>query len=159
MVFKTDKQRKAVMAKLNINQTKSQTRPSIIGRIRGAEQRLVQRIKERRQAKALETERKGRERIVREQQALEKEKITAQRLRQELEVEQARETVAEQRRETEAEFSKLESERFARTKRGKAIALARKGVTIGIKKLRQAPARKPRRKKAPRREEPLPFGI
>ncbi len=161
MVFKSDKQRKAVMARLNIQP--AQTKPTIIGRLRGAEKRFVQKIKERKERKRLETETKGRERIAREQQALEKERVTAQRLRQELEVEQARETVAMQRRETQAEFSKLERERFGRTRRGKAVALARKGVAVGIQKLR-ASAKQPkqprrRRRRIPPEEDTQPFGI
>ena len=89
--FKSDRQRKAVMA-------------SIVGRIRTFQTGVAQRIKERRELK-------GRERIIKEQQALEQEKIQANRLRAELEVEQAREAVAKQKRETQAAFAKLEMER------------------------------------------------
>lgn len=148
MVFKSDRQRKAVMAKLT-GGTRAETRPTILERIR----RKVRPTPEEREIT-------GKERIKREKEALEKEKITAERLRQELEVEQARESVAEQRRETESEFAKLERERFARTPRGRAVALARRGVAVGIKRLKEAQARKPkRRRKAPKKEEPGFFGI
>lgn len=143
-----DRQRRAMFAKMN-QPSRSATKPSIIGRIRGAEQRLAQRFREAR-------ERKGKERIKREMEALKKERITAERLRAELEVEQAREAVAQQRIETQAKFSKIEKARFARTARGRAVAGIKAGARIGIAKIR-AEARKKPRKKA-RRETGF-FGI
>ncbi len=148
MVFKSDRQRKAVMAQMN-QPSRSATKPSIIGRIRIAEQKLEQRLRERR-------ERKGKERTARELEALKRERITAERLRQELEVEQAREAVAQQRRETQSEFRKIEKARFARSKTGRAVAVARAGAKLGIAKIRAEAKKKPRKKA--RRETGF-FGI
>lgn len=147
MAFKSDKQRKKVMAMFSGNQTRSDIKPSIIGRITG----LKQKLRERR-------EEKGRERIEKEKISLEQEKITEKRLEKELKVEQAREEVAQQRRETQAEFSRIERERFARSKKGKAFALAKKGAAIGLRKLLEPPKRKPRAKRKKTQEETGFFG-
>ena len=115
--FASDRQRKAVMA-------------SIIGRMRTFQTGVAQRIRARRELK-------GRERIASEQQALKQERIQADRLRAELEVEQAREAVAKQKRETQAAFAKLEMERFERSLRGRALAIGKKAARAGLKKLKQ----------------------
>ncbi len=106
----TRQQEKAMFAKKNQGSTRSATNPTIRGRIAGIKEALRQR-----------RERKGLERIEAEKLALEKEKITAKRLKAELEVEQARETVAMQRAETQAEFRKIEA-----AKRERKIAPIRK---------------------------------
>lgn len=107
MAFKSDRQRKAVMAQLNKGQSKAPSKPSIIGRIKAKEMEILEKLRKRR-------EKKGKERIAKELEALRKEKITAQRLRAELEVEQAREAVAVQRAETQAKFKKIERARRER---------------------------------------------
>ncbi len=108
----TRQQEKAMFAKKNQGVTRSNTNPTIKGRIAGIKEKL-----------RVRRERKGQERIEAEKLALEKEKITAKRLRAELEVEQAREAVAEQRRETQAEFRKIET-----AKRERKLAPIRKGI-------------------------------
>tara|TARA_Y100000310_G_scaffold345798_1_gene470090 strand:- start:3441 stop:3896 length:456 start_codon:yes stop_codon:yes gene_type:complete len=138
MVFKSDNQRKAVMSKLN-NKSRSNIKPSIIGKIKGFEQKVEKRLRERK-------ERKGRERIQKELKALKRERKTAERLSAELEVEKAREEVAKQRRVTQAEFTRIEKERFARTKAGRAVALARAGARRGIQKIREEAKKKPKKR-------------
>lgn len=156
MVFKSDKQRKAVMAKLNQGSTRSDVKPTFIQRTKG---RLRRKFRPTEQ----EVEEDRLKRIRKEQQALESEGRVLKQLEAEAKIEQARESVAKRRRETQAEFTRIERERFARSKRGRAVAFARKGVAVGIKKFRESakqpkqPTRKKR--KAPPKEDVSPFGI
>lgn len=152
MVFKNDRQRKAVMASMNEGQPKANVSPSIVARATAA-------LRKRR-------EEKGKARIEAEKRALKVEQLQAKRLRQELEVEQAREAVAQQRRETQAEFRKIERERALRTRRGQAAELVRRGVRAGaaaaraaaVKRFKQA-RRKPRRRRRRPPERVGAFGI
>ena len=154
MVFRTDKQRKAFFARKG--NSRSSTKPNIIGKIKGVSKILIK--KKERLAKALRErrEKKGKARIAQEKLALQREKIQAKRLRQELEVEQAREAVAQHRRETQAEFRRIKREEFERR-----IAPVRAGVARAIKvgkvvaKVTEKATRPKRRKKA----EPGFFGI
>lgn len=169
MAFKSDKQRKAVMAQLN-QPTRSDTSPVVV---QSKFQKLKGFIAKEKELIRQKKESKGLARIERGKIALSKEKATANRLRAELEVEQARESVASQRRETQAEFSKIEQARLSRTTKGRAILFARglpalagrglrRGVFTGIKKLRQPAPRtrsSGRKKKRKSETETLPFGI
>jgi len=150
MVFKSDRQRKAVMAKLNQGQTRSDTKPSILGRLKAKEKELLGRLKQRR-------ERKGKERIAKQLEAQEKEAKQLKRLQAELALEQSRERIGTQRREAQAEFKRIEKERFARTKTGGVIALAVKGIKQAEARARARP--KPRKKRGRPVQETGFFGI
>ena len=170
MAFKTDKQRKAFFAKQG--NARADTSPTML-KPQSRFQKLKGFVAKEKELIRQKKESKGLARIEREKIALEQEKATANRLRAELETEQARETVAMQRQETQAEFTEIENQRLSRTRRGRAILFARgvpslagrgirKGVTIGIKKLRQpAPRAKSsgRKRKRSRERETAPFGI
>lgn len=139
--FRTRKKDKRVFP---VNQQLSQrtmSRPSIIGRIKGIKEKLRQR-----------REAKGLQRIESDKLALEKEKITAERLKKELEVEQAREKIAQETRETQEEFKKIE-----RAKRERKFAPFKKVISRAVEtgkaiQKRTTPPKKSRSKKATRQE-------
>ena len=134
MAFKSDNQRKAFFAKQG--NARADTSPVMIKQSKF--QKLKGFVAKERELIRQKRESRGLARIEQEKIALEKEKATANRLRAELEVEQARESVAMQRRETQAKFSKIEKERFARSKTGKAISFGRRGISAGIKRYKKS---------------------
>ena len=148
MAFKTDKQRKAFFAKQG--NPRSDTSPTMLEpqskfqKLKGFIAKEKEMIRQKRESKGLA-------RIEQEKIALEQEKATANRLRAELETEQARETVAMQRRETQAEFKKIEGKRFARSRTGRTISLGRRGISAGIKRYRKS-SRVPARRRTVKRK-------
>ena len=152
-------QEKAMFAKQRNNPTRADVRPSLLARARETQQKIAQRIRERR-------ERKGQERIRAEKVALERERATTERLKAELETEQAREQVAQQRAETQAEFAKIEKARRERKLApiravvGTGIAgFKAVGKSIGaVEKATRPKKARARKKKAPAQEQGF-FGI
>ena len=122
MAFKSDKQRKAFFAKQG--NPRSSTAPVIMKQTKF--QKLKGFVAKEKEVLRQRRERKGFERIRKEKIALSKELATANRLREELETEQAREKVAMQRRATQAEFSRIKSERLER----KLAPFKRAGIRI-----------------------------
>ncbi len=161
MPFDSDKQRKAFFARKG--NPRSDTSPVMIQQSKF--QKLKGFIAKEKELLRQKRESKGLARIEREKIALEKERITAKRLKAELEVEQARETVAMQRRETQAEFSKIGKERRARRLAPFIIAgkRVRTGVRATIKAGKTVQKFERRitktRKKKRKSEETLAFGI
>ncbi len=162
MAFKSDKQRKAVMAQLN-QPNRSDTSPVMMKQTKF--QKLKGFISKEKEVLRLRKERKGFERIRKEKIALEREKVTAERLRAELETEQARETVAMQRRETQVEFKKIEKAR--RTRRLAPFVTAGRRIKAGVQAGIRAERRLERtgrrvsrtRRKKSREKDIAPFGI
>lgn len=156
MVFHTDRQRKAVMAKLK-GSSRSNTNPNFLGKIKG---KLRKKFRPTSQELA---EQRG-ARLQKEAQALEEEKRTARQLELEAKLEVEREIVRARSREARAKLSAIDAERFSRTKAGQAVSLARKGIKAGVARGREALAEA---QKAPRRKRKKkssnggvsPFGI
>ncbi len=122
MPFDSDRQRKAFFAQKG--NPKSNVRPSLSGKIANIREKL-----------RLRKERLGRERIEKEKILLEQEKQQALRLEREAQVEMQRERITQQRIKAQKELREVERVRFARTKRGKALAFAKKETRFGIRKL------------------------
>ncbi len=120
--FKSDKQRKAVMAKLKGN-PRSDVKPSFFGKLKAKEQAIKKKLIARR-------EKKGRERIEKEIEATKRERIQLERLQTELKVEKAREDVARQRRETQAQFKEISKARRAR-KLAPLVQAGKRAVATG----------------------------
>lgn len=148
MAFKSDNQRKAVMAKLNSGNTRSQVKPSLIGTVKG-------KLRRKFRPTEAELQEERRARIAREQKQLEEEGQRAKLLEAEAKVETARQAVRAKETEARARLAEIDAERFARTRRGKVLALGKRGlkagVTAGRKALaesqRPAPRRKGKKKK------------
>ena len=147
MVFKSDRQRKAVMAKLN-EKARSPTSPTILGRLRKRFRPTSEELAEQRGA-----------RIKREGEALKQERITAEQLELESKLETEREKLRGRQEEARARLSEIDATRRGKTLTGRAL---KKGVELGKigfeKFTKPAPARKrTKRRKAP--EETGFFGI
>ena len=134
------------MAKLKGN-TRSNTRPTLLGRIR-------KRFKKKTSAEL--TKERGL-RLQREAMALEEERKTARQLRLEAQVEAEREKVREETAKSRARLAKIDVERAGRTRRGRAIKFIREKGAEAIKQARKPPRR---RRKAKRQEREIgAFGI
>jgi len=153
MPFHTDKQRKAVMAKLKGNSTRSDTKPTIIGRLR---KKFRPTAEEQVQARGARIKKEGEE--------LEEEKRTARQLQLEAKVETERERVGAEIREARGKLRKIDVER-----RERKLAPLRKvesRIKGGFIQLKKASAKarareraRPRPREAPAREETGFFGI
>ena len=126
----TRQQEKAMFDKKNRGQTRSDTKPTIlgrfkfnVGRIKSKKADISEKLRERK-------ERKGRERIEKEIESGRQEQAQLKRLKVELEVEQARETLAKQRAETQAGFKEIEKARRAR-KFAPFISAGKRAVATG----------------------------
>ncbi len=155
MVFRNDRQRKAVMAKLNqSNQPRSPNQPTFIGRIRRRLRPTPEELTQQRGA-----------RIQREAQELQSQRQRTRQLELEAQVESARETEATRERRARQTLAEIDRARFQRTRAGRAVTRGRELAVVGIQRLRQqartARARPTKRKRRarPQREEAGAFGI
>ncbi len=144
--FRTRKKDKRVFPVNQQLSERSMSRPSIIGKIKGIKEKLRQR-----------REAKGLQRIESEKLALQKEKITAERLKKELIVEQEREKVARETRETQEEFRKIERAKLER-KIAPVKKVISKVVQTGKAIQRRTKPKKSRSKKSTRQDSGF-FGI
>ena len=142
MVFSSDKQRKAVMAKLK-GRTRSNTNPNIIkGNFKAIRERLRKRFKPT--AEELAEERGAR--IKREAEALKLEKRRAEQLELEAKVESEREDIRKKETEARKRLAEIDRARRERTLTGRAVVRGRELARIGLKKLAE-PVPAPRRRK------------
>ncbi len=153
MVIKNDKQRKAMFARMNQNQPRAQTRPTIIQRIR----RRVKPTPEELRAE------RGR-RLSREAEELRRARIRTQQLELEANLERERERVREREERARLELKRIDTARREKTFAGRVLrverAVVRRGVEAGRRAIqaRRAKPRKRRRRVAPREEVGF-FGI
>ncbi len=118
MVFRNDKQRKAVMAKLNSN-TRSNNQPTVLGRLR-------KRFRPTAQEQAVQ---RG-VRIQTEAEALRLERLRTQQLEAEARVESERQSVRARERQARTTLAEIDRERRSRTFGGRVIAGAMKSKKI-----------------------------
>ncbi len=143
MVFKTDKQRKAVMARLNQpNQPRTENQPTLIGRVRRRLRPTPEELAQQRGA-----------RIQREAEQLRQQRSRVRQLELEAQVESERESVAQRERTARARLAEIDRARFQRTRTGRVTARARELGRTGLQRLQQA-QRQPRRRKRRARPEP-----
>lgn len=146
--FKSDRQRKAVMAKLNQGTTRAETRPSIIGRLRKKFRPTSEELAKQRGA-----------RIKKEAEALERERLTTQQLEAEARLEIERESVASRQREARQRLKDIDVARRERRLAPLRAGVARlKEAGVAVAKA-TAPKPQRRRKARPKKEEPGFFGI
>ena len=157
MVFKSDKQRKAVMAKLK-GQTRSDVNPNII---KGSFKNIRERLRKRFKPTAEELAKERGARIKREAEALKLERRRAEQLKLEAKVETERESVRKEETEARVKLAEIDRARRDRTLAGRAVIKGKQLARIGLKKLAEAPRQPKRRPKARKaqKEEPGFFGI
>jgi len=149
MVFNSDKQRKAVMAKLK-GTTRSDVNPTIVkGNPDGIKERLRKRFRPTAQELA---EQRG-TRLQKEAQQLSLQRQRTRQLELEARLETERESVRKREQTARATLADIDKARFQRTVAGRVVARGRELGRAGIKKLTApAPRRKIRAK--PKRVKP-----
>lgn len=161
MVFSSDKQRKAVMAKLSKGKARSNVSPTM-------NQPMPPSIRERLRRKfrpTVEELRKQRgERIKKEAEALKEERARLRQLELEAGVETEREAVRTREEEARAKLRKIDIARREKTFAGRVLKIERGLVKKGIAVAKKELAKKPRKTRArararPAREETGFFGI
>ncbi len=151
MVFKSDKQRKAVMAKMNQpNQPRSPNQPTFLGRVRRRFKPTPEELAQQRGA-----------RIQREAQQLQQQRQRTRQLELEARLETEREGVRQREQTARKRLSEIDKARFQRTFTGKAVTRGRELGRAGIQRLQQEAAKPKRRRRRakPQREPAGPFGI
>lgn len=157
MVFKSDKQRKKVMATLSKNQPKSNIRPTILGRLRTGERAVQERLRKRFKPTSQELARQRGARLQREAESLKLERQRARQLELEANVEAERETIRTREREARRRLTEIDRARRERTATGRLVARGRELGAVGLRRLAQ-PAKAPRKRKRPRKQ-PEPQGF
>ena len=123
--FKSDKQRKKVMAELSKGNLKSATRPTFIGKIKAKEKIIAEKLRKKFRPTEEESRQQRGERIAREAKALKEEKLRSQQLITESEVEAEREAVREKELKARKKLKEIDKERASRTITGKTYAKAK----------------------------------
>lgn len=136
MVFDSDKQRKAFFAKRNRGNPRTDTKPTIIGRLRKRFKPTPEELAKQRGA-----------RIKKEAEALKEEKRTTRQLELELKVEAEREKVRVREEEARARLKKIDIARREKTLAGRVLKAERKIVARGIKAVKKGIATPKRRKR------------
>lgn len=161
MVFQSDKQRKAVMAKLN-NQPRASVSPQVVKDQDGLGRAIRERIARFRQRQEARSVERRKERISRELTSQAAEGKRARQLESELKLEQSRERIRLQTEKTQQEFRRIErTRREARLAPLKEIGRRIKGGVIQIerrakqaqrirRRIEARPRLAPRRRLAPR---------
>ncbi len=145
-----DKQRRAMFAKMK-NQPRAETRPSVVGRIRG---RLRKRF--RPTADELAVQRGAR--LEREAESLAQERRRVRQLELESRVESEREAVRQRETEARRKLSEIDRARRERTIAGRLVTRGRQLARTGAERLAQ-PAPRPRSRKRRARPEPEDTGF
>ncbi len=161
--FKSDRQRKAVMAKLTAT-SKVDIAPKIVSRNPdGLGKSIKEKIREFKAKRAIAAEKARLSRIKTELQAQKAEAKQARELESELAVEKSREAIRIRKEKAQAELRKIDIARREKTIAGKILkaerAAARKGIElarVGLKKLAEQ-QRKPRKIKKVRPEKGISF--
>tara|TARA_Y100000310_G_scaffold39183_1_gene36763 strand:- start:5035 stop:5484 length:450 start_codon:yes stop_codon:yes gene_type:complete len=138
MPFHTDKQRKAVMAKLSRGKSRSDTSPTVIGRLR---KRFRPTPKELRKQRGL--------RIKKEAEELRKQRLRTQQLELEAKVEAERESLKAREERARARLKQIDKTRREATFAGKIMRAEKKLITRGVKAVLTPRPRPKRRRKAP----------
>lgn len=158
MVFKSDRQRKAVMAKLTKGNSRSNVSPSMN---KPMPKSIRERLRRRFRPTAEELAEQRGARIKKEGEALQRERATLRQLELEAGVESEREKVREREERARAKLGKIDIARREKTFAGRVLKAERGLVMKGVKVIKKELAKKPRKsraRKAPR-EEIGPFGI
>ena len=167
MVFKSDRQRKAVMAQLN--QPKASVSPQVTTDKNGLGKAIRERISKFKLARERKATQKARKRIASELKSQASEAKKARRLEAELKLEQSREKIRSRIEKAQAEFKKIDAARREKTIGGKVLraerAIAKKGIELGkrgikrFKEVERAKFKRRRKRKRTPRETIAPFGI
>lgn len=150
MVFKSDKQRKKVMAELSKNQPRADTRPTFIGRLKAGQRTVSERLRKRFRPTAQEQIQERGARLAREGESLRQERIRTRQLELEARVEAQREDVLAREREARKRLSDIDRARRDRSVTGRAVARGKQLARTGLQKLKEAEARQPKPRARPR---------
>ena len=158
--FKSDRQRKKVMAELSKNQPRSQTRPTIIGRIRAGEKAVAKRIRKRFRPTTQELAEQRGARIKKEAEELKEAKRRTRQLELEAQVESEREFVRRREEKARQKLKEIDIARRERTFAGRVLKAERRIITRGVEAVKERISQRPR-KRARRKpkEETGFFGI
>tara|TARA_Y100000034_G_C6776219_1_gene346603 strand:+ start:249 stop:767 length:519 start_codon:yes stop_codon:yes gene_type:complete len=134
MTFKSDKQRKKVMAELSKGNLKSATKPAFIGKIKAKEKIIAEKLRKKFRPTEEESRQQRGERIAREAKALKEEKLKSQQLITESEVEAEREAIREKELKARKKLKEIDKKRASRTIIGKAVSETKRLLDNGLDK-------------------------